>query len=160
MIFASTNSNKLISFVATQPGVIQSTTQISGLGDETIIGIDFRPSSGTLFAIGSSSRIFTINPVTGGATQVGPAPTSPQLNGSAYGFDFNPVPDLIRITSNATHNLRFSPATGVPPGGPGVSDGALAYAAGDPQAGQVPRITASAYDNNFPGTTFDHALRY
>lgn len=152
MIFASTNSNKLISFVATAPGVIQSITQVSGLGDETIIGIDFQPSSGTLFAIGSSSRIFTINPVTGAATQVGPAPTNPQLNGSAYGLDFNPVPNLIRITSNATHNLRFSPATGVPPGGPGAGDGALVYAAGDPQAGQTPGITASAYDNNFAGT--------
>jgi uncharacterized protein (TIGR03437 family) len=153
MIFASTNSNKLISFVATAPGVIQSTTQITGLRDETIIGIDFRPANGTLFAIGSSSTIYTVNPVTGAATQVGPSPTSPLLNGSAYGFDFNPVPDRIRITSNATHNLRFVPDTGVSALGPGGGDGTLVYAAADAQAGQTPRITASAYDNNFAGTT-------
>ncbi len=153
MIFASTNSNKLISFVATQPGTIQSTAQISGLANETVLGIDFRPANGALFAIGSSSTIYTVNPVTGAAAAVGPSPTNPQLNGSAYGFDFNPVPDRIRITSNATHNLRFVPDTGLSALGPGNADGQLMYAANDAQTGQVPRITASAYDNNFAGTT-------
>src|SRR5262249_43444493 len=66
MIFAATNSNKLISFVSTAPGVILSTAQITGLLDngasETIVGIDFRPANGLLYAIGSSSRIYTINP--------------------------------------------------------------------------------------------------
>ncbi|HKQ72518.1 MAG TPA: DUF4394 domain-containing protein [Blastocatellia bacterium] len=153
MIFAATNSNKLISFVATQPGVIQSTTQIAGLASETVLGLDFRPANGTLFAIGSSSTIYTVNPVTGAATPVGPSPTNPQLNGSAYGFDFNPVPDRIRITSNATHNLRFVPDTGLSAPGPGAGDGPLTYAQADPQVGTVPRITASAYNNNFAGAT-------
>src|SRR5215510_12350447 len=152
MIFATTNSNKLISFVATQPGVIQSTTPITGLRDETIIGIDFRPANGLLYAIGSSSTIYTLNPLTGGVTQVCPSPTNPQLNGSAYGFDFNPVPDRLRITSIATHNLRFNPDTGLSAPGPGAGDSPLAYAANDPQAGTRPNVTASAYDNNFAGT--------
>jgi len=157
MIFASTNSNKLISFVSTAPGVIQSTAQITGLLDngasETIIGVDFRPANGMLYAIGSSSRIFTINPLTGGATLVGTGTTSPQLNGIAYGFDFNPVPDRIRVTSTATHNLRFNPDTGVSAVGPGLPDGQLTYAAGDSGAGTPPFVNGSAYDNNFAGST-------
>jgi uncharacterized protein (TIGR03437 family) len=153
IIFASTRSNKLISFAATAPGTILSTAQITGLKDETIIGIDFRPANGTLYAIGSSSSIYTLDPLTGIATQVGPSPSNPQLNGSAYGFDFNPVPDRIRITSIATHNLRFNPDTGLSAIPPTGTDVALAYATADANAGMKPSITSSAYDNNFAGTT-------
>jgi uncharacterized protein (TIGR03437 family) len=149
MIFAATNSNKLISFVSTAPGVIQSSAQITGLADETIVGVDFRPANGLLYAIGSSSRIYTINTLTGGATQVGSGITSPQINGIGYGFDFNPVPDRIRIVSTATHNLRFNPDTGAS----AAIDPPVAYAAGDLRAGQPPFITGSAYDNNFAGST-------
>src|SRR5262249_5884619 len=61
-VYAVTSSNRLVSFVSTAPGVIQSMVPITGaLGDETIIGIDYRPANGQLYAIGSSSRIFTIN---------------------------------------------------------------------------------------------------
>ncbi len=148
-VYAATNSNKLISFVSTAPGVILSTTQITGLGDETIIGIDYRPANKQLYAIGSSSRIFTINPVTGAATQVGTGATNPQLNGVGYGFDFNPVPDRIRIVSTATHNLRFVPDTGASAG----VDAAVAYAGTDQRAGQPAFITGAAYDNNVPGLT-------
>jgi len=148
-IFAATNSNKLISFVSTAPGVIQNTVQITGLADETIIGIDYRPANGMLYAIGSSSRIFTINPLTGVATQVGTGITTPQLNGVAYGFDFNPVPDRIRVVSTATHNLRFVPDTGASAG----IDAPLAYAPSDRQAGQPTFITGAAYDNSFAGST-------
>jgi uncharacterized protein (TIGR03437 family) len=149
MIFAATNSNKLISFVSTAPGAIQSSAQITGLADETIVGVDFRPANGLLYAIGSGSRIYTINTLTGGATQVGSGITSPQINGIGYGFDFNPVPDRIRIVSTATHNLRFNPDTGAS----AAIDTPVAYAANDSRAGQPPFITGSAYDNNFAGST-------
>ncbi|MCI0337237.1 MAG: DUF4394 domain-containing protein [Acidobacteria bacterium] len=147
-IFAATNSNKLISFNPSAPGVILSTTTITGLGDETVIGIDFRPANGQLYAIGSSSRIFTVNPLTGVATQVGTGITSPQLNGVAYGFDFNPMPDRIRVVSTATHNLRFVPDTGAPAVAGG--DPFLNYA--DQRIGQPPFIVGAAYDNNVAGT--------
>jgi uncharacterized protein (TIGR03437 family) len=148
-IFAATNGNRLISFVSTAPGVIQTWVQITGLADETIIGIDFRPANGMLYAIGSSSRIYTINPVTGVATQVGSGITTPQLNGVGYGFDFNPVPDRIRVVSTATHNLRFVPDTGAS----AAIDPPLAYAPTDQRAGQPAFITGAAYDNSFAGST-------
>lgn len=148
-IYAVTASNRLLSFVSTAPGVIQSMVPISGLGDETILGIDYRPANGVLYAIGSSSRIFTINPLTGAATQVGSGITTPQLNGQFYGLDFNPVPDRIRVVSTATHNLRFVPDTGAS----AAIDPALAYAQNDTRAGQPTSIVGAAYDNNFAGTT-------
>ncbi len=149
IVYASTNSNKLISFNALTPGLIQSTATITGLGDETIIGIDFRPANGQLYAIGSSSRIFTINPLTGVAVQVGAGITTPQLNGIGYGFDFNPVPDRIRVVSTATHNLRFVPDTGASAG----IDTFLSYAPNDVRAGQLPFVDGAAYNNNFAGST-------
>ena len=152
-IFAVTNSNKLISFASTAPGVIQTTAQITGLqGSEMIVGLDFRPANGTLFAIGGSSRIYTINPVTGAATQVGTGATNPQLMGAGFGFDFNPVPDRIRIVSNSTNNLRFNPDTGASAVMGGGADTSVAYAPNDSGAGMTPVITGSAYDNSFVGS--------
>ncbi len=148
-IYAVTSSNQLVSFVSTAPGVLLSTVPITGLADETIIGIDYRPANGLLYAIGSSSRIFTINPLTGVATQVGTGITTPQLNGTAYGFDFNPVPDRIRVVSTATHNLRFVPDTGASAG----IDMAISYAQTDARAGQPATAVGAAYTNNFAGST-------
>ncbi|MGH9839123.1 MAG: DUF4394 domain-containing protein [Blastocatellia bacterium] len=148
-IYAVTSSNQLVSFVSTAPGVLLSTVPITGLADETIIGIDYRPANGMLYAIGSSSRIFTINPLTGVATQVGTGITTPQLNGTAYGFDFNPVPDRIRVVSTATHNLRFVPDTAASAG----IDTPLAYAQTDARAGQPSTVVGAAYTNNFAGST-------
>lgn len=150
IVYAATNSNKLISFNALAPGTLLSTATITGfVGDETILGIDFRPANGQLFAIASSSRIYLVNPLTGVATQVGTGITNPQLNGIGYGFDFNPVPDRIRIVSTATHNLRFVPDTGASAG----IDPFLTYAASDIRAGQTPFVDGAAYDNSFAGST-------
>ncbi len=149
-IYAVTFSNKLISFVSTAPGVIQNTATITGfVGDESVIGLDFRPANGQLYAIGSSSRIYQLNPVTGAATQVGTGITTPQLNGTGYGFDFNPVPDRIRVVSTATHNLRFNPDTGASAG----IDMPLAFAPTDANAGRAPNIVGAAYNNSFAGST-------
>lgn len=62
------------------------------------------------------------------------------LQGSSFGFDFNPVPDRIRIISNTGQNLRVNPLNGVT-----ILDGTIK---GAPAA-----ITAAAYTNNFVGTT-------
>jgi len=70
------------------------------------------------------------------------------LNGTAFGVDFNPVPDRLRVTSNAEQNLRINVADGV-----AITDGSLAYASGDPRFGQNPNNVGSAYTNNVPGAT-------
>ena len=146
-IYGVTNSNQLVRFGATTPGTVTTIGTISGMqAGENVLGIDFRPATGQLYALGSNGRIYTVNKMTAAATFVGTLTTP--LNGTNFGFDFNPVPDRIRITSDSEQNLRANPNDGT-----NVVDGTLAYAGGDPNSGQNPTITGSAYTNSFSGTT-------
>src|SRR5262249_46364265 len=71
-LFAVTRANELLRFNSATPGTIASSTPITGLqGGEKIRGIVVRPATGQLYALGSTSRLYTINPVTGAATPVG-----------------------------------------------------------------------------------------
>jgi hypothetical protein len=147
-VFAVTTTNQLIAFNSSNPGIILSSKNITGLqNNETIAGIDFRPSNTMLYAIGSSSTVYTINTATGAATAVGPS-FAPALAGTDFGVDFNPVPDLIRITSDGEQNLRVSPVTGALV----MADTALAYDGTDANAGANPNVIAVAYSNNFFGS--------
>jgi len=131
-IFGVTTGNQLVQFNASTPGTLTTVGAITGLqAGENILGIDFRPSNGQLFALGSSSRIYIINRTTGAATAVGPQfPTL--LSGTNFGFDFNPTVDRIRVVSDTGQNLRLNPNNGaitvdgnLNPGTPAVS--AVAY---------------------------------
>jgi hypothetical protein len=136
--YAVDEMNNLHIFNPENPVV--ATKALTGLQTgESILGIDFRPANGQLYALGSSSRIYTINTANGAATVVGGVLTTP-LSGTEFGFDFNPVVDRIRVVSNTGQNLRLNP-----------NDGAVAAndAALNPGA---PSVTAAAYINNFAGT--------
>ena len=146
LIYGVTTANLLISFNSTAPGTVLSSVAITGLqGGETILGIDFRPVTRQLYGLGSTSRLYTINLATGAATVVG-AQFTTLLTGTAFGFDFNPTVDRIRVTSDSNQNLRLNPNTGDV-----IIDTNLAYAAGDPNVGVDPNIVGSAYTNNFVG---------
>jgi hypothetical protein len=147
-IYAVTTTNVLLTFDSATPGTIAASVGITGLqAGESILGIDLRPATGQLYALGSTSRLYTINPLTGAATQVGSAGAF-TLNGTFFGFDFNPTVDRIRVVSDTDQNLRLNPDTGAL----AVTDTNLAYAAGDPNFGANPLVTGSAYTNNFSGT--------
>jgi hypothetical protein len=144
-----TTTGNLIRFDSAAPGTIDSSVAITGLeAGETLLGIDRRPANGLLYGLGSTSRIYTINTATGVATAVGATPFAPALTGTAFGFDFNPVVDRIRVVSTDTTNFRLNPNTGALAG----TDTPLAYAAGDSGSGLTPRVVGSAYTNNFAGT--------
>ena len=117
---------------------------------EFLIGIDFRPANGLLFAVASdgiNERVVGINIVTGVITPINAAaPTAPP--DVFFGLDFNPVPDRIRVVGDAESNRRFNPSTGAI-----TIDTPLAYAAGDPGAGSNPNVVHVAYSNNFAGAT-------
>ena len=147
LVYGLTTTNSLVRFNSSRANTILSTVAITGLqGGENLLGIDFRPATGELFGLGSASRIYKINQMTGAATLVGGL-TTPLL-GTNFGFDFNPVPDRIRITSDAEQNLRANPNDGT-----NVVDTVLAYAVGDPNVGQNPNIVASGYTNSYAGAT-------
>ncbi|RYF13502.1 MAG: DUF4394 domain-containing protein [Flavobacteriales bacterium] len=138
--YAIDNANALQIFDPNNP--VPVTKAITGLqASENILGIDFRPLNGQLYALGSSSRIYTINLGTGAATQVGTGTLPTPLAGTEFGFDFNPTVDKIRVVSNTGQNLRLDPVTG------GVT-------MVDMPLNPTPvSVGAAAYSDNFAGTT-------
>ncbi len=113
---------------------------ITGLqAGENVLGIDMRPATGQLYALGSTSRIYAINMSTGGATMVGLVPLTTLLSGTSFGFDFNPTVDRIRIVSNTGQNIRVNP-----------NDGTIAAVDAALNPG-TPAVSAAAYTNNFAG---------
>jgi hypothetical protein len=148
LVYGVTLNQTLVRWDSAAPGTILGGVAISGLAsNENLRGIDFRPATGELFGVGSFNQLYTINAATGAATPVGPA-LSPGLNGSSFGFDFNPTVDRLRIVSDADQNLRINPISAAV-----IVDGTLAYAAGDANFGVNPNIVGAAYTNNFAGAT-------
>ncbi|MDI9635366.1 DUF4394 domain-containing protein [Geitlerinema splendidum] len=146
--YALTSDNQLLGFNTTAPEAILSTVNISGLAEgESLLGIDFRPADGQLYALGSTSQIYTIDTMTGTATAVG-VPLSPTVMGMGQGFDFNPVPDRIRVVNDSNQNLRLNPETGE-----AIVDGTLIFADGDANFGVDPAIVSAAYTNSIAGAT-------
>jgi hypothetical protein len=136
----------LVSWDSANPTALLNGYNISGMqNNETIKGIDFRPSTGVLYALGSTSRLYTVDVNSGMATEVPPPGAfTPTLNGSNFGFDFNPVIDRIRTVSNTRKNYVLNPNDG---SATGVTD--LFYPAGDPNFGVFPNVEFSAYTNSF-----------
>ena len=148
-VYAVTESGYLVTFDSTSPNAAATVGLIAGMGeDETVIGIDFRPADGQLYAVTDGNNLYGLNTSTAGATLV--QALTPDLSGSRFGFDFNPVPDRLRITSDADQNLRCNPNPGFPAC---TVDLTLAFGAGDANAGRNPNIVGSAYTNSVAGTT-------
>ncbi len=138
-------SNNLVRFGSQSPETITNSFAISGLYDgETILGIDFRATDRRLYGLGSSNRIYVIDTLSGGTISMGTTSFFPPIVGTSFGFDFNPVPDRIRLHSNAKQDLRLDPDTGVV----SARDSSLAYAATDINAAFNAYIVGTAYTNS------------
>ena len=67
-----------------------------------------RPADGQLYGVGSASRLYLLNAITGVATQIGPVfPTV--LSGTTLRRGLQPVVDRMRVVSDAEQNLRINP---------------------------------------------------
>lgn len=145
-IFGVTSNGDLVSFQSGFPGGgLLGSVAITGVNG-AIVGIDFRPANGALYAVSSAGGIYTLDTLTGAATLS--STLSTPLQGTAFGVDFNPVADRLRIVSDTGQNLRVDVATGS-----ATVDTSLAYAAGDPNAGVTPNVVAAAYTDNVAGAT-------
>ena len=114
MFYATNTAGKLLRFNSDNPRKLRS-KQITGLPmGVSIKGIDFRPASGDLYALGSDRVVYRLNPRTAIAVPEGKTfDQSPSiLSGSFNGFDSNPTVDKIRVTSDADDNLRLNPDDG------------------------------------------------
>ena len=146
LVYGVTFDNTLFSFDSATPGTLLTGSPISGLSsNESIRGIDVRPSTGQLYALGSFGQLYTLNLATGAATAVG---VGTPIDGTAFGFDFNPVIDKIRVVSNTDKNYVYDPDAGTK-----STVTSLFYPAGDTNAGADPNVVGSAYTNSFAGTT-------
>ncbi|HMT27702.1 MAG TPA: DUF4394 domain-containing protein [Bacteroidia bacterium] len=120
-----------------------NSTTISGLpSGVTILAIDFRPSTGQLYGLGSNNSIYVINPETGTSRMIGATPFTPSLSGTIAAFDFNPTVDRIRVVTSTGQNIRLNPETGSIAAVDGNINGATGAA-----------ISSVAYNNNFSGAT-------
>jgi hypothetical protein len=141
---------------------------VSSIGNLGFVpeGIDFRPGTGTLYAIdigAVNSQLYTVNTSSGMATPIGAGfPSTGSVGGTAYdlttsqtfGFDFNPRTlqadgsIRIRLVGNAGANLRLHSDTGQI----AAVDGSLSYAAGDANSGTASSVDAVAYINSNAST--------
>jgi hypothetical protein len=112
-----------------------------GATDTDLVGIDYRPRSNLLYGYAAGGTLYALrpNPAPGitVATQVND-PAADPTTGTFFGMDFNPVPDAIRVVSDADENLRVSPDNGGLLG----TDTALTPASD---------VSAAAYTNSFQG---------
>lgn len=142
--------NTLVSFDHTAPGTPLSTVAVSGPTSlESIVAIDFRPASGELIALTDASRLYSVNTSTGAAIALGSSAFTPSLSGGAFGLDFNPTVDRLRLVSQADQNLRLHPELGTVV----ATDTMLAYAAGDVAFNANPSIVGVAYTNSVATAT-------
>jgi len=140
-------TQQLHSFDTATPGNTAGEITITGLAaNERVLGIDFRPQTGQLYALGNSNAIYTLDPTSGVATQVGSGFTD-SLNGSFFGFDFNPQIDKIRIVSDQDQNYVADPDTG---DANIAATTSVFYGPGDPNEGADPNVVNHAYTNAVP----------
>ncbi|NKE46066.1 DUF4394 domain-containing protein [Roseomonas frigidaquae] len=142
----------LVGFDSATPDTFTTTLEVTGIGNDTIRGIDFRPATGQLYALGQSGGLYTVDTTSGAATAIGPGVPVPAGLFEA-GFSFNPTVDAIRVTTANDVNRRVNATAGST-----IIDGTLSYTAGDPNAGVNPTITAVAYTNQLPGTVTSTTL--
>ena len=136
-VYGLTDSDKVVAFDLATPETVSTPTNITGLtAGTTLKGIDVRPATLQLYALGSDGQLYVVDTVTGAATKVGSPVT---LSGTNFDIDFNPTVDRLRVVSDANQNLRINP-----------NNGALASA--DPNLTPAAGVTGAAYTDNAPSS--------
>jgi hypothetical protein len=117
---------------------------VSGASD--LRGLDLRPATGQLYALGGNDQLYTLDAATGVATAAAKLQTALTGSGQAV-VDFNPVADRLRLLGPDGSSLRVNVDSGEV-----AVDGKVAYAADGPYVGQNARVVAGAYSNAYAGT--------
>lgn len=141
---------KLLCFKDDRPGNVRTIGAVTGLEDnDVLVGIDYRvsftdaagvangvPAGGTLYGLGRNGGVYTIDASTATATKRSQLSTA--LTGAAFGIDFNPTVDRLRIVSDTGQNLRVNVDSGSV-----TVDGAL-----NRVGAAATGVTGVAYTNN------------
>jgi hypothetical protein len=150
---------------------VNTSVSITGVAPgETLVGIDFRPQTGQLYALGvadvaDAATLYLLDPQTGAATPVGATGQIAFADGAGavvdlppasagYGFDFNPTVDRVRVTTDTGLNFRVNPNNGAPVDG-NLNNTATPPANNNPDApinglpGGVGGVSGAAYTNSY-----------
>ena len=139
----------LVSFDSATPANSTVLGALSGVvAGQAVRAIDFRPATGTLYALSSSTapgvdraaQLYTVNLTSGALTTVGSGFTLLGANSSVVSIDFNPTVDRLRVVSGGNGNYRVNP-----------NDGSLA--ATDTSINPSALIADVAYTNSVAGAT-------
>ncbi len=120
----------------------------------TLVGLDYRDSTGTVYALGDDGQLYVVLANASGAgytaTPIGePLPLAAGTDLTAgVGFDVNPVVDRIRLVTADGSNYRINPESVTAGTGVVTSDGTLSYG-----PGETGTVTAAAYTGNVSGVT-------
>ncbi|MGK2931670.1 MAG: DUF4394 domain-containing protein [Solirubrobacterales bacterium] len=151
---ALAGDNTIVTFPVSNPGTVTEQSPVFPLSasDTDLVGLDYRPRGGGLYAVASGGTFYVLTPGTVAntfqATPINSTPGAAPFTGPEIGFDFNPAPDAIRLVTAGGGDFRFSPNNGSLLG----TDGALAYATGDVNAGDPSSVVGSGYTNSRDGT--------
>ncbi len=137
---ALTADQRLVGFRVDEPEKGDIVGKITGLmGDTRLVGIDYRVQDGKLYGVGEAGGVYTLSARNATATKV--SQLTAALTGTAFGVDFNPAADRLRVVSDTGQNLRHN----VNAGGTTLTDTALTY---PPATTTAAGVVAAAYTNN------------
>jgi hypothetical protein len=158
IVALANDTTTLLRFHESTPNSIGFVTLTGITAGETLVGIDFRPSTGQLFALGinataNTGTLYLVDPTGGAMTAIaaggvaltatgGGAIDFPDPATARYGVDFNPTVDRVRVVTSTGINFRINPITGVP-------------VAANPDTalnGTVSSLDNVAYTNGYPGS--------
>jgi hypothetical protein len=151
-----TDANQLFTMasVAT-PGTVSTPMAMTGLASgQTVAGLDYRPATGDLYALGynssnGESQLYRANITTGALTVINTTPVVLALGTGPVGFDFNPTVDRIRVVGANRKNYRLNPDNGAI----AATDLDLNYPITDVNGLNQASVVAVAYTNSYPGLT-------
>ncbi|MEU2180943.1 DUF4394 domain-containing protein [Streptomyces thermolilacinus] len=139
-----TSDQRLVEFDVHKPSQAWSLGKVSGLsGDTKLVGIDFRVQNEKLYGVGDKGGIYTLNTTNARAMKVSQLTVA--LAGTAFGVDFNPAANRLRVISNTGQNLRHNiddPAAPMTT----TADGTLTNPTMPPSTAMG--VTGAAYTNN------------
>lgn len=137
-LYAIDDENHLYVFGTENPGTIALAVPIRGLPFlRSMVGIDFRPSTGVLYGVGNDGRVYVIDGDTGEATAVASEPFTSDIGSfDHFGMAFEGNPERIRLISGGGRNWSIDPDDGT-----AVRESDARYAAGDAHEGETLRIS-------------------
>ena len=158
------SNNNIVSIFSDAPSVGTPAAVGGLLMGDSLVGIDFRPGTGQLYALGSLNNVYTLDLTTFDATVVGnfadgvnDDPAGPgALSGNTFAFDFNPAftPDATQNASGSFARIISDTDTNrVINGNTGEYLGGAKTDVFFPGGSFNPNIQGIAYDNNVFGST-------